>query len=219
MLTNPPFGAKIPIDDPDVLEMYELAHQWTKTEDGTWVMQQGALRGKMPPEILFIERCMQWLKPGGRMGIVVPDGILGNPGNEYIRAWILRNARVLASIDLPVEAFLPQVGVQASLLFLEKKSQQEISGGGDPDYPIFMAVAEFVGHDRRGNPAYRRDADGYELYKTDEKEFPVSRDGQVVTELRQLRDKQKADDLPIIARTYREWRDRGQRPTAHGLAG
>ena len=63
------------------------------------------------------------------MGIVVPDGILGNPDNESIRAWILRHARVLASIDLPVETFLPQVGVQASLLFLEKKSQQEISAG------------------------------------------------------------------------------------------
>lgn len=219
VLTNPPFGTKIPIDDPSVLENYELAHQWTKTEDGTWVMQEGALRGKMPPEILFIERCMQWLKPGGRMGIVVPDGILGNPGNEYIRAWILRNARVLASIDLPVEAFLPQVGVQASLLFLEKKTRQEIYGGGEPDYPIFMAVAEYVGHDRRGNDVFRRDADGYELLETYGVELPVLRDGHEVTESRQLRRKQIADDLPIIAHTYREWRDRGQRPTAHGLAG
>lgn len=213
VLTNPPFGARIPIDDPAVLEDYDLAHQWTRAEDGTWVMQQSALRGKMPPEILFIERCMRWLKPGGRMGIVVPDGILGNPGNEYIRAWILRNARVLASIDLPVEAFLPQVGVQASLLLLEKKSPQEIYGGGEPDYSIFMAVAEYVGHDRRGNQVYRRDPDGYDLFESDGVELPVLRDGHVVTELRQLRNKQKADDLPIIARKYREWREHGQTPS------
>lgn len=218
VLTNPPFGAKIPVDDPDVLRNYDLAHQWTKTEDGEWVKQDGAIRGKMPPEILFIERCMQWLKPSGRMGIVVPDGILGNPGNEYIRAWILRHARVLASIDLPVEAFLPQVGVQASLLFLEKKSSREIYGGGDADYPIFMAVAEFVGHDRRGNPVYRRDADGYEILETYGMELPVLREGREVTELRQLRRKQIADDLPTIAHAYREWRDRGQTPTTEGLA-
>ncbi len=51
------------------------------------------------------------------MAIVLPDGILGNPDLEYVRYWILQQTRVLASIDLPVETFLPQVGVQASLLF------------------------------------------------------------------------------------------------------
>lgn len=214
VLTDPPFGTKIPIDDPAVLRQYDLAHQWIRAEDGVWVKQESALRAKMPPEILFIERCMQWLKPGGRMGIVVPDGILGNPGNEYICAWILRHARVLASIDLPVEAFLPQVGVQASLLFLQKKKAREVAGGGVGDYPIFMAVAEFVGHDRRGKDIYRRDADGYELYETYDVELTALRDGQPVTETRQLRRKQVADDLPIIAHAYREWRDHGIQPSA-----
>ncbi len=213
VLTNPPFGAKIPIDDPTVLQGYDLAHQWTKTADGVWVMQEGTIRAKMPPEILFIERCMQWLKPDGRMGIVLPDGILGNPGNEYIRAWILRHARVLGSIDLPVEAFLPQVGVQASLLLLQKKTRQEVNAGGEEDYPIFMAVAEFVGHDRRGSQVYRRDADGYELYENYEVELAVLRDGHEITEARSLRRRQKADDLPIIARTYRTWVEQGRAPT------
>jgi hypothetical protein len=49
------------------------------------------------PEVLFIERCVDWLKAGGRMGIVLPDGILGNPGDEYIRWWTLRHTWVLAS--------------------------------------------------------------------------------------------------------------------------
>ncbi len=205
VLTNPPFGAKIPIDDQDVLRAFDLAHRWRKLEDGTWAKQEGALRPKMPPEILFIERCMQWLKEGGRMGIVLPDGILGNPDNEYIRYWILEQARVLASIDLPVETFLPQVGVQASLLFLQKKTREEVNSGLKEDYSIFMAVAEFVDHDRRGNPIFRRDPDGYDIIENFTVELPVLRNGQPVTETRQLRRKQVADDLPDIAQKFQEW--------------
>ena len=212
VLTNPPFGAKIPIDDPAVLRGFDLAHRWRKSESGEWMKLEGQSRQKMPPEILFIERCLRWLKEGGRMGIVVPDGILGNPDNEPIRAWILREAKLLASIDLPVEAFLPQVGVQASLLFLQKKTRQEMNVGPAEDYPLFMGVAECVGHDRRGNEVYRRDPDGYELYENYEIELPVLRDGREVTERRVLRRKQIADDLPAIGHGYRQWRDSGQVP-------
>jgi type I restriction enzyme M protein len=212
VLTNPPFGAKIPIDDPDVLRQFDLGHAWRKTEAGAWVKQEGRLRSKMPPEILFIERCMQWLKDGGRMGIVVPDGILGNPDNEPIRAWILEHARVLASIDLPVEAFLPQVGVQASLLFLQKKTRAELNAGVDDDYPIFMAVAEHVGHDRRGVTTYRRDADGFEVYEPMNVEFSVRRNGEDEVEVRRVRQRQVADDLPLIADAYRTWKDRDAAP-------
>ena len=214
VLTNPPFGTKIPVDDPAVLRAYDLAHRWRKDDTGFWVKQEGALRAKMPPEILFIERCMQFLKEGGRMGIVLPDGILGNPDNEPIRAWILQQARVLASIDLPVEAFLPQVGVQASLLFLQKKTTAEINAGADDDYPIFMAVAEYVGHDRRGNPTFRRDPDGYELTEEYTVEMSVFRDGREALETRRLRRKKPADDLPVIVDRFREW----QRSVLHEQA-
>jgi type I restriction enzyme M protein len=213
VLTNPPFGARIPVDDPIVLRGLDLGYQWQKTEGHEWVKQEASLRTKMPPEILFIERCLQWLKDGGRMGIVVPDGILGNPGNEHIRAWILRHTRILASIDLPVEAFLPQVGVQASLLFLQKKTKTEISTGADDDYPIFMAVAEFVGHDRRGNPSFRRDPDGYEIYEFYEVSLSVFRNGREDIETRKLRRRQIADDLPMIAKAYRAWKDQGIVPS------
>ena len=82
----------------------------------------------MAPEVLFIERCVDWLKPGGRMGIVLPNGILGNPGDEYIRWWILRHCWVLASVDLPVEVFIVEadVNILTSLLFLKKKTDAEI---------------------------------------------------------------------------------------------
>jgi len=98
----PPFGSEIPITDPNILRQFELAHAWERLDDGSF-RNRGRLQGSFAPEVLFIERCLEWLKPGGRMGIVLPNGILGNPTAEYIRWWILQHAWVLASVDLPVE--------------------------------------------------------------------------------------------------------------------
>ena len=78
VMTNPPFGSAIPITDVNILRAFDLAHVWERTEDGGF-RNTGQLKGSVAPEILFIERCLHWLKPGGRMGIVLPDGILGNP--------------------------------------------------------------------------------------------------------------------------------------------
>jgi hypothetical protein len=127
-----------------------------------------AIKPAVSPEVLFIERCVKWLKPGGRAGVVLPDGILGNPGDEYIRYWILRHCWVLASIDLPVESFIVEanVNILTSLLFLKRKPEEVIKAedlGQKKDYPVFMAVAEKVGFDRRGNTLYRRHPDGEEI--------------------------------------------------------
>ncbi len=205
VMTNPPFGTKIKVEGTEILEQYDLAHTWVK-EDNRWIMQ-GTLKTGVPPEILFIERCFQFLKPGtGRMGIVLPDGILGNPDLEYVRYWIMAHCQVLASVDLPVEMFLPRTGTQTSMLFLRRKSDQEKlaeSLSGKPvDYPIFMAIAKTVGKDRRGNTIYKRSREGREiiqpnLYKKFAKSslidsFPiVEPNGRIVN-----------DDLPEIARLY-----------------
>ena len=90
VMTNPPFGSTIPITDENILGPFDLAHIWERTEDGHF-RNTGRLQGSVAPEVLFIERCLRWLKPGGRMGIVLPDGILGNPAAEYIRWRVLRH--------------------------------------------------------------------------------------------------------------------------------
>jgi len=110
LLTNPPFGSNIPVTDPNILKHYDLAHVWERTNDGAF-RNTGRLQGSVAPEVLFIERCVGWIREGGRMGIVLPDGILGNPGDEYIRWWILRYTWVLASVDLPVEVFIVEANV------------------------------------------------------------------------------------------------------------
>jgi type I restriction enzyme M protein len=206
IFSNPPFGAKIPINDRQILEQFDLGHTWRRLPEGGGWDRQG-LASSQPPEILFIDRCYQFLKPGGRLAIVLPDGILGNPNTEYVRAWLLQRFRLLASVDLPVEAFLPQVGVQASLLFLEKLSDQQKSVAqevGPADYDVFMAIAEKVGKDRRGVPVHMRDEDGAEIISSHIVEHlsPDKRTVKSRTEKRPTLD----DDLPRIAQAYREFK-------------
>jgi type I restriction enzyme M protein len=206
IFSNPPFGAKIPINDRQILEQFDLGHTWKRLPEGQGWDRQG-LANSQPPEILFIDRCYQFLKPGGRLAIVLPDGILGNPNTEYVRAWLLQRFRLLASVDLPVEAFLPQVGVQASLLFLQKLTEAQRSVAlevGAADYDVFMAIAEKVGKDRRGVPVYERDEDGAEIISSHIVQHlsPDKKTLKVRTEKRPTLD----DDLPRIAQAYQEFK-------------
>ncbi len=214
VFTNPPFGTKIPIDDPGILEHFELARRWKKNERGEWL--DSGRQAKVPPEILFIERCYHFLKPRtGKMGIVLPDSILGNPELEYVRAWILRKMELLASIDLPVEAFLPQVGVQASLLFLRRKSDEELAAEGmgrKTEYAVFMAVAEKVGRDRRGNTVYMRDADGAESFFDEPEEEIYIRNGKSQVRMVSRSRKKVDDDLARIHVAYRQYLKTGHIP-------
>ena len=213
VFTNPPFGAKIPIDDPGILAQFDLGHRW-RSVGGMW-LRDASVQSRVAPEVLFVERCVQWAKPGtGRVAIVLPDGILGNPDAEYIRYWILRHCQVLASVDLPVEAFLPQVGVQASLLFLRRKTQAEMDAeamGRVDDYSVFMGIAESVGHDRRGNTLYLRDPDGAETIFTEIRD-EVRRlpDSTLRTRTTTSQEKRVDDDLPSIAEAYRKFLEAGQ---------
>jgi len=135
LLTNPPFGAKI--KDEEVLKQYELGSKQKN-------------RKSQRSEILFIERCLDFLKPGGRMGIVLPDGILTNSSLQYVRRFIERKAIILAVISMPQTAFVPVgAGVKASLLFLQKK---RFDGEDIGNYPIFMSIAEHIGYDATSKP-------------------------------------------------------------------
>lgn len=186
IFTNPPFGAKVKVEE-EIASRYHLS----KFSDA--------------PEVLFIEACYDYLKPGGKMAIVLPDGILGNPNTLPVREWILDKFKILASIDLAVEAFLPQVGVQASLLFLQKKTELErqLVQETDEDYDVFMAIAEKLGKDRRGNPIYLRDEDGAELLFDTETKYVVNRkDGTPEVKTRREKLKQLDDDLPKISEAY-----------------
>ncbi len=210
VMTNPPFGSDIPITDKNILKHYELAHTWESDGEGGF-RNSGVLKKSVAPEILFIERCLKWLKPGtGRMGIVLPDGVLGNPAAEYIRWWIMRESQVLASVDLPVEAFIAEakVNILTSLLFLRRKSEQEKHSeamGGMEEYPVFMAVADKVGVDRRGNKLYKRTPDGEEIIEARVFTEKLRINGEWVERTLTRNEKIENNDLPVIAERYREF--------------
>jgi type I restriction enzyme M protein len=189
VFTNPPFGAKVKVEQ-EIASQYHLSAY------------------SDAPEVLFIEACYNFLKPGGKMAVVLPDGILGNPKALPIREWILDKFKIMASIDLAVEAFLPQVGVQSSLLFLQKKTEVErqLAQEGEEEYNIFMAIAEKLGKDRRGTPIYLRDGDGAELLFDTEIQYLVkSNKGVSEVKLRKEKTKKLDDDLPAITKGYFEF--------------
>ena len=209
LFTNPPFGSKIPIDEPSILETYDLGHIWSYDAGlDNWTMTE-AVQKSQPPEILFIERCVRFLKPGkGRCAIVLPDGILGSPGLGYVREWILRNTRVLGSIDLHPDTFQPHVSVQTSVLVLERKTDAAMAveaAGHMNNYEVFMAVANHIGHDKRGNVTYVRDRKGNEIVEETEETLKEYESGRPIYKKQRIRRKVVDDNTLQIAQAFASW--------------
>ena len=147
VLTNPPFGAKIPVVGQELLGQYHLGHIW---ENGDKWIRTNKLLEKQPPQVLFIERCLHLLRDGGRMGIVLPEGIFGNPSDRYIWEYISGIASVIGVVSLSQETFQPSTHTKTSVLFLKKTTKRPKS--------IFMAIAHNIGHNKNGKPIYKKDA-------------------------------------------------------------
>lgn len=146
LLTNPPFGSKIPVRGEDKLKQYDLACSWKNDKkNNEWIKDK--LKSEAPPQVLFIERCLDLMENRGRMAIVLPDGIFGNNQMGFIRQYLIEKSRLVAIIDVPKETFMPNTPTKTSVLVLQKMDKNEIP----EDYPVFMATAETCGHDRRGN--------------------------------------------------------------------
>lgn len=212
IVTNPPFGSKIPIKDHAILSQFDLAKIWKQDKKtGKWTITD-RYQSSASPEILFIERCYQFLKPGGRMGIVLPDALLGSPGTGYIREWLIKNTKIIASIDLHEDTFQPRNGTQTSVLILQKKTEEEISKeestGQMADYNIYMAIVDKIGHDKRGNTLFKRDNDGNEImvpekqniYKLDET-LSGSKTAQM-----ESREKVVDDQTVLVPNIFRKWK-------------
>lgn len=152
VLTNPPFGSKGKVEDPQILKFYLLARKWRKTGPDQWEITPNVLAGQSP-DILFIEKCLNLLRPGGRMAIVLPDGLLQNISNSHIRFWIRSQAKVLGVVSIPQEAFIPYgTGIKTSLLLLQKLPAATNH--------LFMAHIQKIGYDVKGQPLYKRDENG-----------------------------------------------------------
>ncbi|MHA1391498.1 MAG: HsdM family class I SAM-dependent methyltransferase, partial [Promethearchaeota archaeon] len=166
ILTNPPFGAKIPINNKELLNEYEFGHIW-KNINGNWQKQEKIVK-QQPPQILFIERCVQLLKESGKLGIVLPEGIFGNPSNRYIWDFLKSNGKILGIISLDQNTFQPYTCNKTSILFFQKL--KDIPN----DYKIDFAIIDNVGHDKDGKTQYILNKDGTK--KLDKDENPIIND-------------------------------------------
>ena len=154
VLANPPFGAKI--TNTSTLSKFDLGYKWTNHSNE--YHKTKSVYPNQNAEILFIERCLQLLKEGGRMAIVLPNGNFENPSLEYLRYYIKLKAKILAIINLPQETFIPfGTGVKTSLLFLEKDTPIKVK-----QYPIFFGRVTKLGYqgNKNGTPTYQKDKYG-----------------------------------------------------------
>ena len=212
VVTNPPFGSKIRINDSYILEQFDLGHKWRKNGEIGWKMSD-SLQASVPPEQLFIERCLQFLKPSGRLAIVLPDSILGNPGLGHIRQWLLEKTRIVASVYLHADTFQPKNGTQTSVLILQKKTQEEINeeryARQIAPYNVFMAMVERVGHDKRGNTLFKRDKDGNEIWVSEERTSSVNYENAegVIADIQTERKTRVIDDQSReVPRIFAQWK-------------
>ena len=176
IVTNPPFGKKLAIDTTDILGLYDLGHKWTQDDDGKFA--KGDLVDKQPPQLLFIERCLQMLRDGGRMGIVLLESIFGMPKYQYVVNYIRSKAKILAVVTLPEDLFQPHTHAKCCVLICQKYDKGE-SLETCGDYDIFMSDVKWCGHDSRGNVTYTYNEKG---------------------------DKVVLDEIPLVADKYLEMR-------------
>lgn len=212
VLTNPWFSTKNTIKEEAILRRYALGMVWSATDEGHFVNSGTLNTAGVPPEVLFLERAWRWVKPGtGRMAILLPDGLLGNPSDEYVRAWILRHCEVLASVDLPIEPFKVTLKdyrltpALPSLLVLRRRSDQELKLTEHADYWVFMAVVKRAGVSARGRQLFQRAPDGEELVFDDEVIERVRIGGRVESKTVRRRRRHVDDELPIVAEHYRRF--------------
>ena len=150
LMANPPFSGNI--KESRILHRYELSFT-----------PQGKAKKQVGRDILFIERNLDFLKSGGRMAIVLPQGRLNNKGDLYIRRFISDRARILAVVGLCRNTFKPHTPTKTSVLFVQK--WDPVLCPKVDDYPIFFAVSQKSGKDNSGDYIYVEDAD--QRYKLD----------------------------------------------------
>ena len=185
LMANPPFAGDI--KESRILHQYELGFK----ADGK------KAQSKVGRDILFIERNLDFLKPGGRMAIVLPQGRFNNTSDKHIRKFIAERGRIIAVVGLHGNTFKPHTGTKTSVLFVQKWDEKLCPKVDD--YPIFFAVSEKGGKDNSGDYVY---------VKNDNGQDKLDANGHLIVE-HDLHN--HAGALPNgIAEAFIEWAQRGK---------
>lgn len=150
LLANPPFAGEI--KEKHLLAQYVLGKN-----------AKGKIPKKVERHLLFIERNIDFVKPGGRLAVVLPQGIFNNTGADYIRKYIMQKARILAVVGLHGNSFKPHTGTKTSIIFLQRWTKDDLDKSGNPkvkDYPIFFATQKQSFKDNSGDYIFEKDVEG-----------------------------------------------------------
>ena len=145
VMANPPFAGDI--KETRILGRYELGKN-----------DKGKTQNKVGRDVLFIERNLDFLRPGGRMAIVLPQGRFNNSSDKYIREYIAERCRILAVVGLHGNTFKPHTGTKTSVLFVQK--WDDVLCPHKDDYHIFFATQQKQGKDNSGDKIYIKQTDG-----------------------------------------------------------
>ncbi|MDH3976525.1 MAG: N-6 DNA methylase [Deltaproteobacteria bacterium] len=158
LMANPPFAGDI--KESRILHQYHLGFN-----------AKGKAQTKVGRDILFIERNLNFLKPGGRMAIVLPQGRFNNTSDKHIREFIAEHGRILAVVGLHGNTFKPHTGTKTSVLFVQKWDDKLCPKVDD--YPIFFAVSEKGGKDNSGD---------YVFVKNGKNQYKLDRNGHLIVD-------------------------------------
>ena len=164
VLTNPPFGNKIVVKGAALLSQFDFGYKWKKEKKSGQYMKTSTLHDDQPPQLLFLERCLQLLQDGGRLGIILPESVLGNPSYEHVVTYLLERVILLGVITMPESLFKTSgkggTHTKVCTILIENKRPTQ-------PYRIFMAEAKWCGHDSRGNPTVSRLPSGEDVLLDD----------------------------------------------------
>ncbi len=149
VLTNPPFGSKIISASQKTQNQFELGHRWKLDSKSSKYIKDGKSSRSIPPQVLFIERAISLLKPGGRLGIVVPESLISSKSYKHVVQYIFENTIVQAVIGMPETLFKTSgkggTHTKTALMILQKKRKP-----AEQTSDIFMAEAKWCGKNSRG---------------------------------------------------------------------
>lgn len=158
VLTNPPFGAHIVAVSPAIQKNFELGYKWRLDAKKKRFVKTNELQTSVPPQVLFIERCLSLVRPGGRIGMVVPESLISGKSYRFVVEYIRTHAHVRAVLGMPESLFKTSgkggTHTKTCLLLLERNGVDK-RAESEPD--IFMAEAQWCGHDSRGRQIARDD--------------------------------------------------------------
>jgi type I restriction enzyme M protein len=146
LMANPPFAGDI--KQSDMLSPYDLAHK-----------SNGKLESAVGRDLLFIERNLDFLRPGGRMAVVLPQSRFNNSSDQRVREFIMERCRILAVVGLHPNTFKPHTGTKTSVLFVQKWNDDSKIGPLCPkleDYNIFFATQQIESVNNSGEKVYLR---------------------------------------------------------------